>query len=85
MKIVKTFTGWKFKYKLVQLDPEEREGFPETDKKFKLKFKKKTYELWVNSSDSFRIAQLFDDYEFKEGDQLTIKSKSDGSFEATVS
>lgn len=84
MEFIKNLSRSEAKYKYVGLTKEARQEFPETGKNFKLRFRNKTYEMWVNSKNCFMISQLYKIYEFQENDQIKITSKPDGSFELTV-
>ena len=84
MKFIKNLSNSEAKYKYFSLSIEAREEFPETDKFFDLKFKNKTFQIWVNKKNCFMISKLYDDYEFQEGDEVKVIKDKKGNFELTV-
>jgi len=84
MEFVKNLTYSEAKYKYIGLSNRARLSFPETGKTFKLRFRNKAYEMWVNSKKCFMISKMYSVYEFQENDQIKIISKPDGSFALTV-
>jgi len=84
MEFVKRLSQSEAKYKYVGLPKSTREEFPEKDKIFKLKFKTKNYDMKVNNKNSIMLTQLYEAYQFQEGDEIKITSKSGSSFELQV-
>ena len=84
MKFIKNLSRSEAKYKYVGLTKEARQEFPETGKNFKLRFKNKTYDVWVNNKNCFMISQLYGVYEFQENDEIKVVKKNDNIFELTV-
>lgn len=84
MKFIKNLSNSESKYKYVGLSKEAREEFPKTDKLFDIKFKNKTYKIWVNKKNCFMISKLYDDYVFQEGDEVQVIKDKKGNFEFTV-
>jgi hypothetical protein len=84
MEFVKRLSSSEAKYKYVGLPKSTREEFPEKDKIFKLKFKNKTYDMKVNNKNSIMLTQLYEAYQFQEGNEITISSKNGSSFELQV-
>jgi len=60
-----------------------REEFPEKDILFKVKFKKKTYDLSVNNKNCIMLTQLYEKHTFKENDTIRIIEVKDNIFEIT--
>ena len=84
MEYVKNLSRSEAQYKYVGLTKEAREEFPETGKNFKLKFRNKTYQIWVNNKNCFMISQLYGVYEFQEDDEVKIVNKPNDSFELSL-
>jgi hypothetical protein len=74
MEFSKTLSPSEAKYKYVGLPKKIREEFPDKDELFKLKFQGKIYNMKVNNKNSIMLTQLYDTYQFKEGDQISITS-----------
>ena len=58
----------------------DRDFFPESDVKFKLKFHEKTFELEVNHKDDVMTGQLYHLYQFLEGHQIIVTKKGKNSY-----
>lgn len=84
MEFVKNLSQSEAKYKYIGLPKAIREGFPEKDQIFKLKFKNKVYDMKVNNKSCIMLTQLYDAHQFQENDQVKIISKNDDSFELKV-
>lgn len=85
MEFKKNLSKSEAKYKYIGLPKSIREEFPEKDELFKVKFQNKTYNMRVNNKNSIMLTQLYEAYEFQEGDELVISSKNGTSFEFIVS
>lgn len=84
MEFTKVLSPSAAKYKYFALPTKVRDEFPEKDVPFKLKFKNKMYTIHVNNKDCIMLTQLYYEYQFVEGDEVTIKKNKDGIFELTV-
>jgi len=80
----KQLSSSEAKYKYVGLTKKIREEFPEKDKIFKLKFKNKLYDMKVNNKDCIMLTQLYQVYEFQEGDTIKITSNDNKNFELSL-
>ena len=84
MAFSKTLSKSEAKYKYIGLPKKTREeDFPKKDEIFDVKFKGKVYKMKVNNKDCIMLSQLYDVYEFKEDDVLTIDT-SKKIFEMSV-
>ena len=72
MTFVKDLSPSEAKYKYIGLSKAFRETLPEKDVVFDVKFKDKIYKMKVNNKDCIMLSQLYDKYEFKEGDTVKI-------------
>jgi len=84
MEYVKHLTTSEAKYKYLDLTKEAREEYPKTGELFDLKFKNKTYKVWVNNKDCFMISQLYKQYQFQEGDEIKVVKKNENTFELSL-
>ena len=84
MEFIKNLSRSEAKYKYVGLPKKIREEFPEKDKIFKLKFMNKLYDMKVNNKDCIMLTQLYQVYEFQEGDMIKIISMYDENFELSL-
>ncbi len=85
MEFVKNLSASEAKYKYVSLPKSIREGFPVKDEIFKLKFKRKTYDMKVNNKDCIMLTQLYEKHQFIEEDEIIITDgKKEGTYEITV-
>ena len=84
MEFVKQLSPSEAKYKYIGLNKKVREEFPEKDQIFKLKFKNKVYNMKVNNKDCIMLSQLYNVYEFVEGDEVKFTKKKDDIFELVV-
>lgn len=55
----------------------DRDFFPESNIQFKMEFDGKTYDLKVNHKDDIMTGQLYERYQFLEGNQIIVKKKND--------
>ena len=80
MEFSKDLSPSEIKYKYLGLTKTNREGFPEKDELFDVKFKGKVFKMKVSgkTKDSIMLTPLYSAHEFKEGDTLTIKSAKKG-------
>lgn len=84
MEFAKVLSPSAAKYKYIALPKKVRDEFPKFDIPFKLKFKDKTYTLHVNNKDCIMLTPLYRQYQFMEGDEVTIKKIKDELFELVV-
>ena len=84
MVFKKSLSRSEAKYKYLGLTKSAREEFPEKDKKFKMKFKAKKYDMKVNNKDCIMLSQLYDVHEFQEDDEVKIKKINDHNFELSL-
>lgn len=84
IKFVKTLSASESKYKYVGLTKSIREEFPEKDVKFKVKFKKKIYNLSVNNKNCIMLTKLYEKYTFKENDTIRLIEVKNSIFDLTV-
>ena len=84
MEFTKVLSPSSATYKYFSLPKKVRDEFPEKDVPFKLKFRNKTYTLHVNNKDCIMLTALYHEYQFMEGDEVTIKKNKDGTFELVV-
>lgn len=83
-KFTKFLSTSEAKYKYVGLPKTIREDFPEKDEIFKMMFKGKIYDMKVNNKDCIMLTQLYEKYEFKDNDEITIIKNKKNIFELTV-
>ena len=84
MEFSKALSPSEAKYKYLGLTKRAREEFPPKDQKFKLKFQNKIYNFNVNNKDCIMLSQLYQVYQFVEGNTVKITKNKDGAFELTV-
>lgn len=83
MSFTKDLSRSEAKYKYVGLSKAFRETLPEKDIFFDVRFKDKIYKMKVNNKDCIMLSQLYDKYEFQEGDTIKIDA-SKKIFEMSV-
>ncbi len=83
MTFVKDLSPSEAKYKYVGLSKAFRATLPEKDEIFDIKFQGKIYGMKVNNKDCIMLTQLYDKYQFKEGDTIKIDT-SKKVFEMSV-
>ena len=84
INFVKELSASESKYKYVGLTKSIREEFPEKDVTFKVKFKKKIYDLSVNNKNCIMLTQLYEKHTFKENDTIRLVEVKNGIFDFNV-
>jgi len=76
----KTLNRPEARHRYWHIYKEDRSFFPKAHETFKLDFHGVIYEIKVNHKEDIMTGQLYEKYQFLEGDRITVKRKKDNTY-----